>query len=99
MLPSYRNVCTLKAAPKGEDVASHTGVAMEKGNVRARSPRGLGSAGKLRMEEGSFLEFGNFELGQLNISRGSATNSSISRGQCFPFGPQFPHLQNRQISD
>lgn len=64
--------------------SSHTGIALEKGNVRARAPRGLGSAGKLRMEEGSFLEFGNSKLGQLNISRGSATNQLNKQGTMLP---------------
>lgn len=79
-------------------MASHTAIALETGNVRARAPRGLGSAGELRPEEGSFLVFGNSESGQLISLKVQPLTSCISRKHYFPFGPQFPHLQSREAS-
>lgn len=79
-------------------MASHTAIALETGNVRARAPRGLGSAGELKTEKGSFLVFGSSELGQLSFLKVQPLTSSISRKHYFPFGPQSPHPQSREAS-
>lgn len=42
----YGSVSTLKEAVEGESVVSHSGMGLEKWNVRATAPRSLGSAGE-----------------------------------------------------
>lgn len=74
MLPLYRSVSTLEVTPDGESVVSHTGIALEECDVRAMAPRGLGSAGELRMKERSLLVFGNSEPRQVKFSEILATN-------------------------